>query len=282
MQINSVLSAYPLFSAAQLPGVGAAARGEASELKADKAAAIADVVDLSPEAEALLKAETTKSQTPLPSTDPVSNAAETRSSDAAGLVGKTPANGSSTGPSRNAHGKSSAQASSPTGPSSTHELSEEEQAQVEQLKARDTEVRTHEQAHLAAAGPYARGGPSYTYQKGPDGKRYAIGGEVGIDTSPVEGDPEATVAKARVIRSAAVAPAEPSSQDRAVAAAAVKMEQDALSEIRNKEESAGQATEDTESQSRPNSSFKSLASKPRLNAYSLQLPEAPSTLDTYA
>ncbi len=113
----------------------------------------------------------------------------------------------------------------------TGELSEEEQEQVEELKTRDREVRTHEQAHLAAAGQYARGGPTYTYQRGPDGKRYAIGGEVQIDTSSVPDDPEATLQKAQVIRAAATAPAEPSSQDQAVAAAATKMAAEARQEI---------------------------------------------------
>ncbi len=111
------------------------------------------------------------------------------------------------------------------------DLTEEEQEQVTELKSRDREVRSHEQAHLAAAGPYATGGPSYEYQQGPDGSRYAIGGEVGIDTSPVSGDPEATIQKAQQIRAAALAPASPSSQDQQVAAAATQMESQARAEL---------------------------------------------------
>lgn len=110
-------------------------------------------------------------------------------------------------------------------------LSEEELEVVRELAARDREVRAHEQAHLAAAGPYATGGPTYTYQTGPDGQRYAVGGEVGIDTSPVPGNPEATVNKARTIMAAANAPAEPSAQDRAVAAAAASMMAQAQAEL---------------------------------------------------
>jgi len=110
-------------------------------------------------------------------------------------------------------------------------LTEEELDVVRQLAARDREVRAHEQAHVAAAGPYATGGPSYTYQTGPDGQRYAIGGEVGIDTSPVPGNPEATLRKARTILAAANAPAEPSAQDRAVAAAAASMMAQAQAEL---------------------------------------------------
>ena len=41
-----------------------------------------------------------------------------------------------------------------------------------------------------------------------------------IDTSPVPGDPEATIDKMEVVKRAALAPAEPSVQDRSVAAQA--------------------------------------------------------------
>lgn len=101
----------------------------------------------------------------------------------------------------------------------TEELSDEEIAMIEQLAARDQEVRAHERAHQAAAGSYA-GSASYTYQSGPDGKRYAVGGEVPIDVSAIPGNPQATIAKMQVVKAAAMAPAEPSSQDRRVAASA--------------------------------------------------------------
>ena len=87
------------------------------------------------------------------------------------------------------------------------------------MKARDREVRAHEQAHKAVGGRYA-GAVSYDYQKGPDGQQYAVSGEVPIDASPVNGDPEATISKMEVVIAAALAPVEPSPQDRAVAAAA--------------------------------------------------------------
>ena len=67
-------------------------------------------------------------------------------------------------------------------------------------------MRAHEQAHLAAAGPYANGAPTFEFQTGPDGRQYAVGGEVSIDTSPVPGDPEATVRKAQTVKRAALAP----------------------------------------------------------------------------
>ena len=72
-----------------------------------------------------------------------------------------------------------------TGPKTNLELSEEERRLLNDLRARDAEVRAHEQAHLAAAGPYANGAPTFEFQTGPDGWQYAVGGEVSIDTSPV-------------------------------------------------------------------------------------------------
>src|SRR5690242_9479132 len=54
-------------------------------------------------------------------------------------------------------------------------LSEGEREQLKKLKSRDTEVHNHENAHQSAGGQFA-GSPSYTYQTGPDGRRYAIGG----------------------------------------------------------------------------------------------------------
>ena len=110
-------------------------------------------------------------------------------------------------------------------------LDADEQRVVEQLKARDREVRAHEQAHLAAAGSLATSGASFTYQTGPDGHRYAVGGEVGIESARVPGDPEATIARAQRIRRAALAPASPSAQDRSVAVAATATEQKAQAEL---------------------------------------------------
>ncbi|MFN3239472.1 MAG: putative metalloprotease CJM1_0395 family protein [Pseudomonadales bacterium] len=97
-----------------------------------------------------------------------------------------------------------------------------DQAIVEQLKARDREVRAHEAAHAAVGGQYA-GAPTYTYQRGPNGVSYAVGGEVSISTSEIAGDPEATLQKALQVQRAALAPAEPSAQDRKVAAQASQM-----------------------------------------------------------
>jgi len=117
------------------------------------------------------------------------------------------------------------------------DLNIREQAQIRKLQATDTRVRAHELAHLAAAGGIARGGASFQYQRGPDGQLYAVGGEVSIDASPVPGDPDATLRKSEQIQRAALAPANPSQQDRAVAAKAAAMANEARAEkLREKED----------------------------------------------
>lgn len=118
----------------------------------------------------------------------------------------------------------------------------EQQRVIDALQARDREVRQHERAHQAAGAGLA-GPASYTFQKGPDGRMYAIGGEVGIDTSPVAGDPRATLEKAQTIIRAAMAPAEPSPQDYRVAASARAMAAEARAEMQKlAEEKAAEET----------------------------------------
>ncbi|MEO0436943.1 MAG: putative metalloprotease CJM1_0395 family protein [Pseudomonadota bacterium] len=117
-------------------------------------------------------------------------------------------------------------------------LTEQERQQVQELAARDREVRAHEQAHANVGGRFA-GAPTYTFQRGPDGRQYAVGGEVAIDVSPVPGDPQATIEKARIVRRAALAPAEPSTQDRRVAAEATAIEQQARAELLAQENDTG-------------------------------------------
>jgi len=85
--------------------------------------------------------------------------------------------------------------SASTGDKKTQELSESDLKVISELKQRDAEVKAHEAAHLTAAGGIATGGASFEYQQGPDGVRYAVGGEVNIDTSAVPGDPAATLQK---------------------------------------------------------------------------------------
>ncbi|MEL6431809.1 MAG: putative metalloprotease CJM1_0395 family protein [Planctomycetota bacterium] len=105
-------------------------------------------------------------------------------------------------------------------------LTREEETEVRELQARDKEVRAHEEAHKAAAGDLALGGPTYEFEQGPDGRDYAVGGEVQIALKEGE-TPEETADNARRARRAALAPAEPSSQDLKVAAEAAQMEAEA-------------------------------------------------------
>ena len=116
-------------------------------------------------------------------------------------------------------------------PGAPQELETAARRALESLRQRDQEVRLHEQAHLLAAGPYAKGAPSYTYETGPDGKRYAVGGEVPIDLSAVPGNPQATLQKALTIRRAALAPTDPSATDQAVAAQATALAAQAQQEL---------------------------------------------------
>jgi hypothetical protein len=104
-----------------------------------------------------------------------------------------------------------------------------EQQQLTELKKRDAEVRAHEQAHASLGGQYASS-PQYEYERGPDGRRYAVGGEVSIDISKAS-TPEETIRKAQQVKAAALAPAEPSAKDLRVAAEATQMALEARSEI---------------------------------------------------
>ncbi|MBF0120567.1 MAG: hypothetical protein HQK79_17195 [Desulfobacterales bacterium] len=102
------------------------------------------------------------------------------------------------------------------------DLSTKERLIVDKLRSRDTAVRSHEMAHVSAGGSYITSGVQYSYQRGPDGVNYAVGGEVGIDSSPVSGNPQATIIKMQVVRGAALAPADPSGPDKAVASQAMQ------------------------------------------------------------
>jgi hypothetical protein len=115
-------------------------------------------------------------------------------------------------------------ADSKTNPANDKEL-------VSKLEARNREVIAHEATHMAAAGGYIKGAASYTYQIGPDGKPYAIGGEVSIDMSPVPGNLRATITKMMAIRAAALSPSDPSGQDMSVAAAAAQIEAQARAQL---------------------------------------------------
>jgi len=110
------------------------------------------------------------------------------------------------------------------------QLDAEQKEELADLKKTDQEVKAHEQAHMAAGAGLVMGGANYQYQRGPDGKMYAVGGEVKIDTSR-ENDPKDTVNKMQQVKRAAMAPAQPSGQDRSVAARASQIEAEARTEL---------------------------------------------------
>jgi hypothetical protein len=122
-------------------------------------------------------------------------------------------------------------------------LTEEERKEVERLRKRDQEVRAHEQAHKAAGGPYA-GQVTFETERGPDGRAYAVSGEVKIDTSEVPNNPQATIRKLETVKRAALAPSQPSSQDRQVASQADAKIRQAQQELR--EEKAAEEAEKRE------------------------------------
>lgn len=112
----------------------------------------------------------------------------------------------------------------------TRQLSTEEQRAVAQLQQIDRNVRAHEAAHVAAGYGVVTSGASFTYTYGPDGKQYATGGEVGIDTA-AEKKPEANIDKGQRIQAAALAPRDPSSQDYRVASIGAQLEGQGRSDL---------------------------------------------------
>ncbi|KTG15893.1 MULTISPECIES: putative metalloprotease CJM1_0395 family protein [unclassified Guyparkeria] len=146
--------------------------------------------------------------------------------------------------------------------------SAEEQRMLAELKARDQEVRNHENAHRAAAGDLVRGG-SYQYQQGPDGKRYAVGGDVQIDTSPVPDDPAATAEKMQRVIAAALAPAEPSATDLAVAAEAAAERNRARAEARQEGSETGATVGPSDDQA--TSAYQQIADQTQSDSIGLRL-----------
>jgi hypothetical protein len=110
------------------------------------------------------------------------------------------------------------------------ELSATQRQELALLQQRDSEVRAHEAAHIAAGGSVVSGAASFSYQKGPDGRLYAIGGEVPISSSGGS-TPEEKIRIAQQIQASALAPANPSPQDLKVASSAVMLELQARQEL---------------------------------------------------
>jgi len=109
-------------------------------------------------------------------------------------------------------------------------LDAEQERTVTELRQRDLHVRQHEAAHQAAGGELT-GAATFQYQVGPDGRSYAVGGEVPIAARSGR-TPDETISIARRVRAAALAPADPSSADLAAAASAAQLEQKAQAQKR--------------------------------------------------
>ncbi|ECR3050306.1 hypothetical protein F1O50_06525 [Campylobacter coli] len=149
------------------------------------------------------------------------------------------------------------------------ELTLQQVQQLRELQSIDRNVKAHEAAHQAAGGGLA-GAASFSYTRGPDNQMYAVAGEVPIRMQ--EGrTPEETIANARQVAAAAMAPADPSPQDYKVAANAAKMEFDARAEAtklkaqeakeKKEEEEEKQESSDKNNQDSKNNPEKVEASK---------------------
>jgi len=126
--------------------------------------------------------------------------------------------------------KENTSASEKSTSSTSSELTSSEKAIITRLQATDIKVKAHERAHISAGAGVILSGANFVYQKGPDERLYAIGGEVAIDTAP-ENEPEATVKKMQIVRTAALAPSDPSPTDYQVAATASMLQMQARLEI---------------------------------------------------
>ena len=106
------------------------------------------------------------------------------------------------------------------------------QQEIIKLQQIDAHVKAHEAAHKAAGGDLA-GSASYTYKIGPDGKRYAVAGEVPIAIKKGK-TPEETIKNMEQVKAAVLAPSDPSPQDLKVAATAEAIENQARMELMHK------------------------------------------------
>lgn len=88
---------------------------------------------------------------------------------------------------------------------------------LDKFKNLDAQIKGHEQLHASLGD--TKGAISYNYQTGPDGKLYATGGSVRMDTS-IPQDEEAALAKLDKLANAVSAPSGLSNADAAISRAA--------------------------------------------------------------
>jgi hypothetical protein len=129
---------------------------------------------------------------------------------------------------------------------------------LSKLKAVDTKVRAHEAAHQS--GPAASGGASFTYEKGPDGLMYAVGGEVPVRIE-TGSTPQETISNLQGVIATALAPADPSPQDLSIASKArvmmMKAQQEFAKEIQDKISNSEGYSQNAKNQYEQNSSSQS-------------------------
>ncbi|MCT8986725.1 putative metalloprotease CJM1_0395 family protein [Shewanella phaeophyticola] len=153
-----------------------------------------------------------------------------------------------------------------------------EAAQIAELAKRDVEVKTHEQAHAAVGGSLAQS-PSYEYEKGPDGRRYAVDGEVSIDVSTVAGDPQATLTKMQKVYAAAMAPVQPSMADIRVAAQALQNISEAKQALAVERQQSVMTTEESQKIIELGDVFADADSEDPLGSFMNKTTEASNVID---
>lgn len=174
-----------------------------------------------------------------------------------------------------------AQFSRPAQSGGQAQLTPEQQQEVQKLKQTDQKVRAHEAAHMAV-GAGLTSGANFQFVRGPDGKQYAVAGEVKIDVSSGQ-TPQQTLAKAKQIQAAALAPADPSSQDRAVAAQAAQMATQAQTELsREKNAEATGQEADPNAVAAAAKPAANPAANPAIAAYTDQEPQPVSAFSLFA
>ncbi len=151
--------------------------------------------------------------------------------------------------------------------SGNDELTQQEQREVSELKMTDSQVKAHEHAHKAAAAGLSTSGPNYEYETGPDGKKYAVAGDVNVSYKHSD-DPEVNLRNAQQLRASALAPADPSSQDRKVAMQAereiAQAKQEIMEEQRQTDEQASSFGDSTSEISPENSTSFFTQNQPEL------------------
>jgi hypothetical protein len=113
--------------------------------------------------------------------------------------------------------------------------SQEACEQDAEYQAEENKVIAHECAHMSGGGGLC-GCASYTYELKDNGKAYIVAGEVPI-SMPNDCDPEVTMGAMQIVINSALAPADPSGQDTAVAGEAFAKMAEAIVKLAEKNNS---------------------------------------------